>query len=213
MAHGGTSGKTDYLTNTSSGACSCALYSVASDNSLKRNGYYAACELFVTQTTDEDGHTGYTFTDKLGQMLLQRVMNGTVAHDTYYVYDDFGNLRYVLPPTTADALTAATTWPDTHAVLQNRVYIYKYDERNRCILKKLPGCDPVEMTYDRSDRLVFSRDGNQKAKGGNGHSSCTTSSGGKPLPERGNRQRCRKRKTKWSKPTTPAAPPLWADIR
>ena len=157
--------KTDYLTNTSSGACSCALYSVASDNSLKRNGYYAACELFVTQTTDEDGHTGYTFTDKLGQMLLQRVMNGTVAHDTYYVYDDFGNLRYVLPPTTADALTAATTWPDTHAVLQNRVYIYKYDERNRCILKKLPGCDPVEMTYDRSDRLVFSRDGNQKAKG------------------------------------------------
>ena len=157
--------KTDYLTNTSSGACSCALYSVASDNSLKRNGYYAACELFVTQTTDEEGHTAYSFTDKLERTVLQRVMNGTVAHDTYYVYDDFGNLRYVLPPAAADALTAATTWPDTHAVLQNLAYIYKYDERNRCILKKLPGCDPVEMTYDRSDRLVFSRDGNQKAKG------------------------------------------------
>ena len=37
------------------------------------------------------------FTDKLGQVVLERVMNGSAMNDTFYVYDDFGNLRYVLP--------------------------------------------------------------------------------------------------------------------
>ena len=40
---------------------------------------------------------------------------------------------------------------------------YKYDGRNRCIWKKLPGAGYVEMVYDNADRLVFSQDGNQRA--------------------------------------------------
>ena len=40
---------------------------------------------------------------------------------------------------------------------------YKYDGRNRCIWKKLPGAGYMEMVYDNADRLVFSQDGNQRA--------------------------------------------------
>ena len=154
--------KTDHLTNTSSGALSCALYSIASDNSLKRNGLYAAGELFVTKNTDEDSNVSYTFTDKLGQTVMTRQMAGSLMHDTYYVYDDFGNLRYVLPPAAADALAAVATWDDANPTLKNYAYIYKYDGRNRCISKKLPGCDAITMKYDKADRLIFSQDGNQK---------------------------------------------------
>ena len=50
-------------------------------------------ELFVTRTTGEDGHISYTFTDKLGQVVLERVMNGNAMNDTYYVYDANGNLK------------------------------------------------------------------------------------------------------------------------
>lgn len=155
---------TGYLANSTSGELSCALYVVASASSLQRKGLYAAGELYVTKTTGEDGHVSYTFTDKLGQVVLERVMDGTVMNDTYYVYDDFGCLRYVLPPSSSELLTATATWPDTHTALVNYAYVYKYDGRNRCIQKWLPGIDSVEMRYDKADRLVFSQDGNQRSK-------------------------------------------------
>ena len=43
-------------------------------------------------------HTVQEFTDKQGRVIMKRAFNGDLAHDTYYVYDDFGNLTYVIPP-------------------------------------------------------------------------------------------------------------------
>jgi YD repeat-containing protein len=121
----------------------------------------------VTRTVDEDGHVAYEFKDKLDRVLLQRQVNGTASststnHDTYYVYDDFGNLRYVLPPALTDLLTGSGTYPATNTHIKNFAYIYKYDNRNRCIEKKLPGADPVYYVYDKADRLIFSQDGEQR---------------------------------------------------
>ena len=48
---------------------------------------------------------------------------------------------------------------------QRYSYYYEYDIHNRCILKRLPGCEPVEMLYDKADRMIFSQDGNQKRAG------------------------------------------------
>ena len=76
------------------------------------------------------------------RVLLSRVMDGEVMLDTYYVYDGYGNLRMVLPPAASNLLTATTTpasWIETVAAIQKYAYIYKYDGRNRCIYKKLPG--------------------------------------------------------------------------
>ncbi len=73
---------------------------------------YPAGELYVTKLTDEDDNVSYEFKNKLGQVLLTRQMEGNVAHDTYYIYDSYGNLRAVLPPLAADAMTAAGSWAE-----------------------------------------------------------------------------------------------------
>ena len=79
-------------------------------------------------------------------------MKGSETHDTYYVYDDKGNLCFVLQP-----------MYQSSANLDQYAFQYKYDGRNRCIWKKLPGAGYMEMVYDNADRLVFSQDGNQRA--------------------------------------------------
>ena len=57
-----------------------------------------ATQLYVTKVTDEDGNVGYTFIDKLERTVLTRQMKDNITHDTYYVYDDYGNLCFVLQP-------------------------------------------------------------------------------------------------------------------
>ncbi len=91
-------------------------------------------------------------------------MNGDEAHDTYTVYDNYGNVRFVLPPLAADSLTAVQLYAESHPVLQRYAYIYHYDKYNRCIYKKLPGCDPVYTIYDAADRPIFTQDGEQRKR-------------------------------------------------
>jgi RHS repeat-associated protein len=50
------------------------------------------------------------------------------------------------------------------AALDNYSFRYVYDTRQRMAQKQVPGADPVYMVYDFRDRLVFSQDGNQRAK-------------------------------------------------
>ncbi|MEL7003581.1 MAG: DUF6443 domain-containing protein [Bacteroidota bacterium] len=69
---------------------------------------YERRTLIKTVTIDEESHRVIEFTNKLGQTALKRVqavenpdlttyIRGEWA-DTYYIYDDYGNLSYVLPP-------------------------------------------------------------------------------------------------------------------
>ena len=44
-------------------------------------------------------------------------------------------------------------------------YCYQYDSRDRCVWRKLPGCDAVRYVYDKADRLIFVQDGNLKGQG------------------------------------------------
>ena len=156
----GKSVKTGYLTNSS--AYPCAYYYMSGDN-LFRKGNYNGSQLYVLQITDEEGNISYEFKDKLDRVVLQRQMDGSNQHDTYYVYDDFGNLRYVLPPMAADG-TGDGSYDEGSTIIKNYAYVYKYDERNRRIWKQLPGCSPVCYVYDRADRLIFSQDGEQRAR-------------------------------------------------
>jgi RHS repeat-associated protein len=154
---------TDYLVNNASYPC--GYFYVSGDN-LVSKGYYANGSLTVTKTTDEDGNISYEFTDKWNRVVLQRQMNKTIPHNTYLVYDDRGNLRFVLPPAASDSLLtlAQTTYnPSANTALKNYAYIYKYDHRKRCTEKKLPGADPVFYVYDKADRLIFYQDGEQRS--------------------------------------------------
>ncbi|MFY0604943.1 MAG: RHS repeat-associated core domain-containing protein, partial [Flavobacteriaceae bacterium] len=121
---------------------------------------YPAGELTKSVTKDENwsvsdalNKTTEEFKNKNGQVILKRTYNGGQAHDTYYVYDDYGNLTYVLPP----KAEADTTVP-TSTVLSELCYQYKYDSRNRLVAKKIPGKGWESIIYDKLDRPVMTQD-------------------------------------------------------
>ena len=147
--------KTEYLLNTASD--NAKHYSIGSNGNPVDNGDYAVHTLQVVKTTDEDGKVGYTFTDKLGNVVLERRMNGTESLDTYNVYDDKGNLCIVLQPGYQDS-TAADR-------LELYAFRYSYNDWNLCEKKELPGADSILYRYNDRQLLSFSQDGNQRASG------------------------------------------------
>ena len=139
--------KLDYQTNTADEVKRFDVSLTASYvPSITANTSYAASELYKTVTTDENNNATEEFKDKEGHVVLKRNYDNSVAHDTYYVYDVYGNLTYVLPPKAEGATTAA--------VLDELCYQYQYDYRNRLVAKKLPGKQWEFMVYDKLDRVV-----------------------------------------------------------
>ncbi|GIQ61315.1 hypothetical protein Flavo103_44500 [Flavobacterium collinsii] len=87
------------------------------DISLSGTGTYdTPGALYKTITYDENSgailneSAGSTveFKNKEGQIILKRTYDSGNPHDTYYVYDDYGNLTYVIPPKAADLIGTAT---------------------------------------------------------------------------------------------------------
>ncbi len=133
---------------------------------LNSSAYYPANTLYKTITYDENSGlnpveaNGSTveFKDVEGRVVLKRTyslsMVGTTeindAHDTYYVYDQYGNLTYVIPPVAAVSVSGGVSATD----LEKYCYQYKYDNRNRMAEKKLPGRQWEFMVYDKLDRVV-----------------------------------------------------------
>ena len=161
--------KTNYLTNEANGKLSCMCFTITGSNlntSLVKPVPFASGELYVTEVKNEEGYSSYEFKNKQGQVILTRQLNNGTAHDTYYVYDDFDNLSYVIPPMLADKLIKENKQiTDNSLEVKQYAYLYKYDERNRCIRKRLPGCDWIYYVYDRGDRLIFTQNAEQRKTG------------------------------------------------
>ncbi len=143
-------------------------FQVGSSDMLTRPGFYSPNTLYKNSVMDEDGSMTSTFTDFMGRVVLERAFgDNNDPHDTYYVYDDYGNLCYVLPPKLSIIMKTATgsSLADTNGDMKELAYVYKYDGRNRCIEKRLAGADVVYMVYDKANRLVMTQDGNQRERG------------------------------------------------
>jgi RHS repeat-associated protein len=119
--------------------------------------------------TDEYGKKVIEYQDFNGKVILKKVQledapNLSIEHAgwlcTYYVYDDFGRLRFIITPK-AVAWLDANSWSLTQTIADELCYSYEYDERGRVISKKVPGATKLNMIYDLRDRLVFTQDGNQ----------------------------------------------------
>ena len=128
---------------------------------LEKNGYYPAGALLMETISDEDLKKNYEFKDLQNKTLLIRNKMEKENMDTYFVYDDLSNLRYVLPP----MLAKTESFSDDSPEMKQYAYLYRYDYRNRCIAKRLPGCDWIYYTYDDADQLIFAQDGEQRLKG------------------------------------------------
>ncbi|MEE1945894.1 DUF6443 domain-containing protein [Pedobacter sp. KR3-3] len=128
--------------------------------------YFGANELFKTISKDENwisgkGGTHEEFKDKLGRIIMKRKwLDETTAISTYYVYDELGNLRYIITP----AVTL-TTFSENDSVFNEFIYAYHYDLKKRIIEKKIPGKGWEELVYNSIDQLVLSRDAKQMSDG------------------------------------------------
>jgi RHS repeat-associated protein len=126
--------------------------------------YYPAGELYKNTTSDENGNKSIQYTDKTGKVILKKSQIGVSSYaSTYYLYDDFDNLRYVIQPEGAEELADDYSLINQDSFQQKWVFCYQYDWRKRMIAKRVPGSDWVYMIYDDQDRLVMTQDGNQRS--------------------------------------------------
>lgn len=166
----------DGLTTNNPGSRKVVLYKVTIggpnyQRTLVRDAslYYTENQLVVTITKNEnwitsDGclNTKEVYTDKNGRLILERTYNKLTSSQlemlsTYYVYDDFGNLCFVLPPkATPDAVSGIPSSID------DLCYQYCYDERQRLVLKRVPGKEWELLFYNTLDQVVCTQNGNQR---------------------------------------------------
>ena len=140
--------KVEYLLN---GERQVRLYEAPTDSiTLIDKGYYKRGTLTGEKKTDESGQFITVYKDMKGHVVLER-RGGN--NDTYYVYNDLGQLRYVLPPEYQNSKKKA-----------KYAYEYRYDERGRVVKKILPGNVCIQYWYDNADHITYMQDGNLKKK-------------------------------------------------
>jgi len=118
------------------------------DINLVQSGTYSPGQLYKKVIKNENwisgtNNTTEEYKDKEDRIILKRSYNNG-AHDTYYVYDIYGNLTYVIPPLATAPLTQ----------LNDLCYQYKHDKNNRLVEKKMPGKQWEFIIYDKLDRIV-----------------------------------------------------------
>ncbi|MCI5056098.1 MAG: RHS repeat-associated core domain-containing protein [Flavobacteriales bacterium] len=119
---------------------------------------YASNRLRVVQTEDENGHKTTTYMDQSGRTI----MTDQSGAKTYFVFDDFGRTRFVIPPMAYKEMENTGIYNCNIPSIQNAIYHYVYDNLGNVIRKKIPGKN-VELTfYDRLSRPVLTIDGKGK---------------------------------------------------
>jgi RHS repeat-associated protein len=136
-------------------------------------GAYAVNTLYKVSFTDVNGNQIIEYTDMNGRRILKKEQvipspatgyYGWIC--TYFVYDDFGLVRFQIQPMGVQYL-AANAWSFSGTtgatVLAQQVFEYFFDAKGRTVWKKAPGASPLNMLYDNRDRLVYTQDGDQAA--------------------------------------------------
>ncbi|WP_288435436.1 DUF6443 domain-containing protein [uncultured Chryseobacterium sp.] len=129
----------------------------ATQSGIANDGLYGEAQLYKNIVTDEDDNKTIEFKNGKGQVILVRkVISATENADTYYVYNEYDQLVFVLPP----LLSKLDSWgmPEHDAL----AYQYRYDGKGRLVEKKLPGKGWEYMVYDKADRMILSQDANQR---------------------------------------------------
>ncbi len=134
-------------------------YVLGQDGKPEERGAWKSGALMGERHVDEDGKSSTVFTNLFGEKVLERhIISDGVFADTYYVYDNLGQLRFVLPPMCDLRLGKDQS-------LKAYAYEYRYDGHSRLVYKRLPGCEPTQYWYDNHGRVVFTQDGELLKRG------------------------------------------------
>ncbi|MEM9337678.1 MAG: DUF6443 domain-containing protein [Bacteroidota bacterium] len=127
---------------------------------LIKRGEHPSYLLQVVESVNEDNIKSQSITDSRGRNIAVRTWFEEGADSrwitTYYVYDSFNRLRYILPPAISNEPFL------TETQLKEFAFQYQYDYRGRLISERNPGSGETLYVYDPRNRLVFSQDEEQR---------------------------------------------------
>lgn len=126
---------------------------VSSENA----GNYPEGVLYKNKVTDEDGNPVVQFVNGRGQALLIRKNDGAQNIDTYYVYNEYNQVAFIIPPKAVQQITAANN-VISQVLADQLCYQYSYDGQGREVEKKLPGKGWEYTVYDKQNRPVLYQD-------------------------------------------------------
>ncbi|MDE5423337.1 DUF6443 domain-containing protein [Ancylomarina sp. DW003] len=129
-------------------------YSIEQGDDEFKAKTYASGTLFRNVVYFE-GITNVSYKNMDGQVVRKAAIKGKVTTDptyetaliTDYVYDDYGNLRAILPPQAKGDVNQ-----------DKFVYQFHYDKRGRVYKKKIPGAGSIVLKYDDLDRPINETD-------------------------------------------------------
>ncbi|WP_185291077.1 DUF6443 domain-containing protein [Chryseobacterium lactis] len=152
-----------FVTTTTTNGAGAGINTVSSISvATEGGGFYNAGILYKNTVTDEDGTPVIQFQNGLGQVLLIRRTDGTQNVDTYYVYNEYGQMAFVIPPKAVQQIEQNGN-NITPFILESLCYQYRYDGQGREVEKRLPGRGDWEsVVYDGADRAVLTQDANLK---------------------------------------------------
>ncbi len=128
-------------------------------------GTYPEATLMAEEANDEHGNTYIIYKDQAGRKCLEkRQLTANEWAETYFIYDDFGRLRYVLPPNAVKQMHTTQNY-QVSSLSEEELFIYQYNKRGLPIAKKVPGADWQYLIYDDYNRPVLTQDGNLRLQG------------------------------------------------
>lgn len=130
---------------------------------------YAAGQLFKTIGKDEKNLQIIEYKDKNGLVILKKTQYTATADNgsgsshvgwlcTYYVYDDYSRLRFVIPPRLIQIIDG--TWSISQTNADEFCLRMEYDDLDRVNIKKNAGANEQWFVYDQVGHLVMTQDGN-----------------------------------------------------
>ena len=130
----------------------------------QNNRMYRDREITIAEAVSPQGQKTRTVTNYRGEQITSQTYDATTGkwYGSYYVYDDYGRPRFVIPPVLVSTLD--NTFPNNigSAQVNELCFQTEYDHRGRTTREKAPGAGWMEYVYDKWDRVVLSRHEAQK---------------------------------------------------
>lgn len=132
-------------------------------------GLYESAQLEVYETlsdnTDSEQIRTLEYKNQQGQLVAKGIrINDSLERFTYFVYDDFNNLRFTIPYI-EDRKIVKDVRLRTYAPHELRYSIYHgYDKNGDKIVVCNPDQAPVNSVFDGKHREILRQDGNQKKR-------------------------------------------------
>ena len=118
-----------------------------------QNGVYQVNTLYVSEIIDENSNKVLIYKTKFGQTILKKeYIDENTPIETYNVYNDLGQLSYVITPEGLNEIETGFAFDSDFA--KKWCFAYKYDNHGRLIEKRIPGRETHLYVYDRQNRCI-----------------------------------------------------------